>query len=337
MADSVEQSQSRRKALAAALALFGIVEGMPGVEVFLRLLAGISQAVIWGGVLVLVVTPWLLATLWKTFTEAASDTLSRFFATLILLVVMFLCYLARKFHQCLYGFTEIFLGLVGCWIGLGKTTANQYDQYAGGLAVLGGIYLGVRGFINIFEGWPKAKQRTSTPPPPPEDAPLRPKPPQPPTVEVTGKRSDSPYIHPRMDIVTEPPVAPSTGKVKEKSNDPLKSLKYISPFTPPEIWIENETKKIFYTDWDGALVFTFHFAPQQPGASGLRPLGQPNANGIRTVVLDRGADQGAHHIILPTRSPAHQAAWVRLARERVIEYLRAIPYDVTDSETSDKA
>jgi protein-S-isoprenylcysteine O-methyltransferase Ste14 len=105
----------------------------------------------WAGVIILVFTPWFPATVWKNITEAVSNTSSRFIATLILLLVMFLCYGARKYYQLYYGCIEIVLGLVGCWVGLGKTTAGGYDQYAGSVAIVGGIYLGVRGFINIFE------------------------------------------------------------------------------------------------------------------------------------------------------------------------------------------
>jgi hypothetical protein len=34
MADIIEQRQNRGKGLAIALALFGVVEGMPGIEIF---------------------------------------------------------------------------------------------------------------------------------------------------------------------------------------------------------------------------------------------------------------------------------------------------------------
>lgn len=119
------------------------------MELFLRFLVRFSQIAIWLGVLLLFVTPALLATLWQEITKAMTDPIVKVFATLILFFVMLLCYRARKYHQRLYGVTEVILGLGGCRVGLGKTTDGQY---AGSLAVVGGIYLGVRGITNISEG-----------------------------------------------------------------------------------------------------------------------------------------------------------------------------------------
>jgi hypothetical protein len=149
MADSVQQSQKRSIARTAAIVLFGEAHGIRGMKAFLLVLTGISQIAIWVGVLLSFAAPWLLAGWWEEIVKVTDNPVTRVFAVLLLLLVMYLCYRARKYHQRAFGITEILLGLAGCWAGLDK---KPEEAFAGSLAVVAGIYLGVRGITNISEG-----------------------------------------------------------------------------------------------------------------------------------------------------------------------------------------
>jgi hypothetical protein len=257
MAGSVEQSEKRRKARAAAIALFGRVEGIPGTEGFLRLLVRLSQIAIWLGVLLLFVTPALLAAMWQGITKATADPVVKVFTILILFLVMLLCYRARKYHQGLYGFTEVILGLGGCWVGLGKTTDGQY---AGSLAVVGGIYLGVRGITNILESYggeasaPPVNRGSLSNVVTPEDilvSSIRRAKSSPPSAEYVPKFDQSDYV-PKLDqsgispsLLLGKPAdialilkAAELSKTPQHSNDKLKppptSVPSIPRFTEPD-------------------------------------------------------------------------------------------------------
>ncbi len=94
----------------------------------------------------------------------------------------------------------------------------------------------------------------------------------------------------------------------------------------PQIQFGRIARTITYNDTHGALVFTFDFASDQP-----------DGNGVWTIVLDSGAAFGREQITRLESPPPRQASWITSARSCVIDYLRARPYNVIDSEATSKA
>jgi hypothetical protein len=94
----------------------------------------------------------------------------------------------------------------------------------------------------------------------------------------------------------------------------------------PEIKFGRIARTITYNDSQGALVFTFDFASRQP-----------DSDSVWTVILDSGAALGGERVTRIDSPSEQQIAWIRFARERVIEYLRSRPYHVVDAEATNRA
>ena len=94
--------------------------------------------------------PIALEQTWTYMKEyMASSPLSRSIGLALLVIVACLLYWAKTAIQAVYGGAEFFVGLLSCWIGLSEPKSNDL---ATSIAIIGGVYILIRGCENILTG-----------------------------------------------------------------------------------------------------------------------------------------------------------------------------------------
>lgn len=143
------ESQSESSFL---LVLFLLVRGGVGriplfILLFLPLILIGLVAVL---ALIIVLWPWAIVMMWqKSLTIMAKPAL-RVIAVSLIVVFSFLLYLARTYMRPIFGVAEVCIGIATCWGGLSYANPPLRVLPAS-LAVVGGIYIIIRGFDNIVD------------------------------------------------------------------------------------------------------------------------------------------------------------------------------------------
>lgn len=146
--------------------LVRLLRGAINLTGFARTLGGAIVLAAWtfvGGAIVvaIVVTlgilgwPIAMISFWHSITEAAKSPLMHIAESGACLVLAVLLYCIRaSMLRSAFGLVEIIIGVVMCWAGLGASSGPlQSPPLTGTIAIVGGIYVIVRGIDNIMLGW----------------------------------------------------------------------------------------------------------------------------------------------------------------------------------------
>jgi hypothetical protein len=106
---------------------------------------------------------------WNGITTAASNTSMRFGMTVGCGFLAYVLYEMRGFAPKIYSQSEIIVGLAMCWLGLHPSQSSpspqasllSSDQLIKALAVIGGIYVIVRGLDNYHKEAKSTKNEAS--------------------------------------------------------------------------------------------------------------------------------------------------------------------------------
>lgn len=99
---------------------------------------------------IIVLWPWAIVMLWhKTLTVMAKPAF-RVIAVSLIVVLGFLLYLARTYMRPIYGIAEVCIGIATCWAALSYSNLSLRALPAS-LAMIGGVYIIIRGFDNIID------------------------------------------------------------------------------------------------------------------------------------------------------------------------------------------
>jgi hypothetical protein len=101
-------------------------------------------------VVLTLVWPWTIVFFWEQVLTIVANPVFRTIAVILLVISGFLLYLARTYMRPFYGVAEVFIGIATCWSGLSYPNPSAKILSAS-LAVVGGIYIIIRGFDNIID------------------------------------------------------------------------------------------------------------------------------------------------------------------------------------------
>jgi hypothetical protein len=92
--------------------------------------------------------PWPIIFLWQRVLVIAANPILRTVGVILLLLSGLLLYLARTYVRPIYGLVEVLIGIATCWVGLSNPSAQAISA---SFAVVGGVYIIIRGFDNIVD------------------------------------------------------------------------------------------------------------------------------------------------------------------------------------------
>ncbi len=128
--------------------VFTMGVGIPSLARLVSLLATLPILIIALLVVLVLAAPWTITFFWEQILIIAASPLFRGIAVFILLITSFLLYLARTYMRPIFGLAEVAVGIATCWGVLSNPPANTL---LASLAVVGGVYIMVRGFDNIVD------------------------------------------------------------------------------------------------------------------------------------------------------------------------------------------
>jgi len=138
----------RHSTFAAITSLILAVIGSTWLAYLVLLLIYLEIALILVAILSLFAWPWVIAGFWQKILIAVTSPWLRTLAVAILVIAGFLLYLARTYMRPVYGLAEIMIGITSCWAGLSDPRPNVLSA---SLAIIGGIYIIIRGFDNLID------------------------------------------------------------------------------------------------------------------------------------------------------------------------------------------
>lgn len=100
--------------------------------------------------------PFLLLGTWSyAYQTLQSSWVFRIIAFLVLMLLGWGMYLLRESFRIFYGSAEICVGATMCWLGVNAATADALPSV---IAIVGGVYVIVRGLDNYFQGMKAIKE-----------------------------------------------------------------------------------------------------------------------------------------------------------------------------------
>jgi hypothetical protein len=132
------------------MGLLLLIRGFPKLGVLLMLLPILLLLLVGVVALLILIWPWTIVLLWEKGLVLVANPALRVIAVILLAISGFLLYLARTYMRPIYGVAEVFIGMAACWGGLSYPNPSA-KALSASLAVVGGIYIIIRGFDNMID------------------------------------------------------------------------------------------------------------------------------------------------------------------------------------------